>query len=138
MRANDFVPRGASVHSSAGDTLSPYPEKRSGMRPCDSNALLRNRIFPIFSGMVVASRERFGSAFYVLHDDRLIVSAEKRQATQRASVAPEVPDVPVEPVVVVLVEPELPDPIVALVRIHSPRGRALVDVPLVPVVPAGD
>src|SRR5437899_3118989 len=49
MSANDFVPRGASVHSSSGETLSPYPEKRSGMRPCDSNARVRRRMFPIFS-----------------------------------------------------------------------------------------
>ena len=53
-------------------------------------------------------------------------------------VVPAVPVV-VEPVELVPeYEPlELPEPIVALVRIHSPRGRVLVDVPLVPVVPAG-
>ena len=53
-------------------------------------------------------------------------------------VVPAVPVV-VEPVELVPeYEPlELPEPIVAFVRIHSPRGRALVDVPLVPVVPAG-
>src|ERR1035437_10728085 len=49
MSANSFVPLGAPIHCSAGETFSPTPVCLSGMRPCDRNAGLTIFNVPILS-----------------------------------------------------------------------------------------